>query len=112
MIAFVIAASALSFVVLNMDFATTQKAKTTIASGLEESRSAVQITGEVTEHGNATANRLTYYQIPVKVLPGGASISLETGNTAIRYFSKSIAFESIYRGYSKLRSIRTARKRS
>ena len=41
LIAFVIVAAALSFVVLNMGFSTTQKAKSTITSGLGEASSAL-----------------------------------------------------------------------
>jgi flagellin FlaB len=45
-----------------------------------------------------TANRLTYYAVPIKVSPGGQSVNLETNNTAIRYYSKSIVLESTYKG--------------
>jgi len=51
MIAFVIVAAALAFVVLNMGFSTSQKAKTTIISGLEESGSSMQLSGKVTSVG-------------------------------------------------------------
>ena len=60
LIAFVMVAAALSFVILNMGFSTTQKAKTTIASGLDESSSAMEITGGMLGNGNVTANRLAY----------------------------------------------------
>jgi flagellin FlaB len=98
LIAFVMVAAALSFVILNMGFSTTQKAKTTIASGLDEASSAMEITGGVTGHGNVTQNRLTYYAVPIKVSPGGQPVNVETGNTAIRYYSKNLIFESTYRG--------------
>lgn len=98
LIAFVMVAAALSFVILNMGFSTTQKAKTTIQSGLSEASSAMEITGGVVAGGNATLNRLNYLAIPVKVAPGGDSVNLETANTAIRYYSKNIALESIYKG--------------
>jgi flagellin FlaB len=98
LIAFVMVAAALSFVILNMGFSTTQKAKTTIQSGLSEASSAMEITGGVVGSGNVTQNKLNYMAIPVKVAPGGDSVNMETENTAIRYYSKSIALESIYKG--------------
>ncbi len=98
LIAFVMVAAALSFVILNMGFSTTQKAKTTIASGLDEASSAMEITGGVLGYGNVTDNRLSYYAIPIKVSPGGDSVNLETENVAIRYFSKNLALENIYMG--------------
>ena len=51
MIAFVIVAAALAFVVLNMGFTTAQKAKTTIIAGLGESSSSMQVEGKVTAVG-------------------------------------------------------------
>ena len=51
MIAFVIVAAALAFVVLNMGFSTTQKAKTAISSSVTESSSALEIAGKVTGFG-------------------------------------------------------------
>lgn len=98
LIAFVMVAAALSFVILNMGFSTTQKAKTTITSGLSEASSAMEITGGVVGSGNVTQNRLNFYAIPIKVAPGGESVNLEVENTAIRYYSKNIALESIYKG--------------
>ncbi|MGI0038884.1 MAG: archaellin/type IV pilin N-terminal domain-containing protein [Nitrososphaera sp.] len=98
LIAFVMVAAALSFVILNMGFSTTQKAKTTIASGLDESSSAMEITGGMLGNGNVTANRLAYFAIPFKISPGGDSANLEVENTAVRYYSKNIALESIYKG--------------
>lgn len=98
LIAFVMAVVALSFVMLNMGFSTTQKAKTTIQSGLSEASSAMEITGGVVGNRNVTQNKLNYLAIPVKVAPGGDSVNLEVENTAIRYYSKSIALESIYKG--------------
>src|SRR3990172_9259175 len=47
LIAFVIVAAALAFVVLNMGFSTTQKAKTTIVSTLAEAGSSLEIEGKV-----------------------------------------------------------------
>ena len=47
LIAFVIVAAALAFVVLNMGFATTQKAKTAIISSLGEAASSVEVSGKV-----------------------------------------------------------------
>ncbi len=47
LIAIVIVAAALAFVVLNMGFATSQKAKTSITSALGEAGSSLSISGKV-----------------------------------------------------------------
>jgi flagellin FlaB len=98
LIAFVIVAAALAFVVLNMGFSTTQKAKTTITTSLGEASSAIEIAGQVTAKGNTTALKLAYYGIPLKVASGGSSIDITASKTAVKYFSKSVSYDNIFRG--------------
>ena len=50
LIAFVIVAAALAFVVLNMGFATTQKVKTSITSALGEAGSSMQVSSKIIGH--------------------------------------------------------------
>lgn len=98
LIAFVIVAAALSFVVLNMGFSTTQKAKSTITSGLGEASSAVEIAGQVTAKGNTTASKVDAYTIPIKLASGGSSIDVTASKTAVKYFSKSVTYDNIFKG--------------
>ena len=102
MIAFVIVAAALAFVVLNMGFSTTQKAKTTIISGLSEASSSIEISGKVTGIGcTATANGcstpyLNATAIPIKVASGGDSINLATSSASVKYLSNTVEYDNIY----------------
>ena len=57
MIAFVIVAAALAFVVLNMGFSTTQKTKQAIISSSNEANSALTIAGKVVGSGNVSAGQ-------------------------------------------------------
>lgn len=98
LIAFVIVAAALAFVVLNMGFSTTQKAKTTIGSGLSEASSALEVSGIVTGTGDITNAKLKTISIPIKVAEGGSSINLAKATSAIKYFSKSVNYDNIYKG--------------
>lgn len=97
LIAFVMVAAALSFVILNMGFSTTQRAKVAIQDGLAEASSAMEMTGSVLGSGNSTANRLDYVAIPIKVSPGGDSVNLEAANVAIRYYTNKFHVDSTYR---------------
>lgn len=54
LIAFVVIAAALSYVVINMGFLATQKAKETISEGIAESTSALQLDGTVTARTDGT----------------------------------------------------------
>jgi len=107
MIAFVIVAAALAFVVLNMGFTTSQKAKTTIIAGLGESSSSMQIAGKVTgvgcsssssETACATTPELNATAFPIKITSGGDSVDLATATTAVKYLSNSVEYDDIYSG--------------
>ena len=104
MIAFVIVAAALAFVVLNMGFTTSQKAKTTIISGLEESGSSMQLAGKVTAIGCtstgtcSTTPVLNATSFPIKVTSGGESVDLALATTAVKYLSNSVEYDDIYSG--------------
>lgn len=107
MIAFVIVAAALAFVVLNMGFSTSQKAKTTIIAGLSESSSSLQISGKVTGIGCtsssgdpacSTNSKLNATAFPIKVTTGGNAVSLGEGTTAIKYLSNNVEYDDIYAG--------------
>ncbi len=104
MIAFVIVAAALAFVVLNMGFSTSQKAKTTIIAGLEESSSSMQLSGKVTgvgcttSAGGCTSGLLNATAYPIKITAGGESVDLALSTTAVKYISNSVEWDDIYSG--------------
>ena len=105
MIAFVIVAAALAFVVLNMGFSTTQKAKTTIISGLSEASSTLEVAGKVigiactTSAGSCGATPyLNATGIPIKIASGGDSVDLDPTRTQVKYLSNSVEYDNIYVG--------------
>ena len=112
LIAFVIVAAALAFVVLNMGFTTAQKAKTTIVSTLAEAGSSLEIEGKAIgssyQPGGGVASSLNATSFPIKIAGSGDSVNLSPGITAIKYLSNKITYDNIYNGtlnpntYSKL----------
>jgi len=97
LIAFVIVAAALAFVVLNMGFATTQKAKTSITSALGEAGSSISISGSIIGHSLSGANPMTAIMVPIKISSGGESIDLNTTRATISYLSNDVEYDNIYR---------------
>ena len=95
LIAFVIVAAALAFVVLNMGFATTQKAKTTIISSLSEASSGIAVSGKVTAIANVPAAKVNATSIPLKITSGGDSINLSNSTVSIKYLSNSVEYDNI-----------------
>jgi flagellin FlaB len=99
LIAFVIVAAALAFVVLNMGFFTTQKSKETIGSGLGEASTAIEIDGSVVAHVNTTKQNVTYIYVPLKLSAGKSPVDLTPGKATVAYWSptKGISYVDIYR---------------
>ncbi len=103
LIAFVIVAAALAFVVLNMGFATSQKAKTSIVATLGEAGSSLQVSGKVFAWANQTAGpgatpEIHVIGIPIKIASGGESVNLNQLFAAVKYISESATYDDIYEG--------------
>jgi len=102
LIAFVIVAAALAFVVLNMGFTTAQKAKTTIVSTLAEAGSSLEIEGKVIassyQPGGGSPSSLNATSFPIKIAGSGDSVNLNPSITAIKYLSNLITYDNIYNG--------------
>ena len=96
LIAFVIVAAALAFVVLNMGFSTTQKAKTAIIAAIEEAGSALEVAGKMTAAGDVQNQTLRIVSFPLKIVSGGATANLDGNATAIRYISSDVEYDNIY----------------
>ncbi|MEM4452738.1 MAG: archaellin/type IV pilin N-terminal domain-containing protein [Thermosphaera sp.] len=69
LIAFVIVAAALAFVVINMGMYTTQKSKEVMQQGLNEASTALEVDGTVLGYVDENTT-VTYIYIPLKVSPG------------------------------------------
>ena len=72
LIAFVIVASVFAYVVLSAGLFSTQKAKEAIHAGLEETRSTVELKGDIV--ARMVSGNVTEIYLTVGVTPGGASI--------------------------------------
>ncbi len=96
LIAFVIVAAALAFVVLNMGFATSQKAKTSITSALGEAGSSLTISGKVIAAAPAAGGFINATMIPLKLTSGGESVDLADTRATISYLGESIEYDNIY----------------
>ena len=100
-IAFVIVAAALAFVVLNMGFSTAQKAKTAIGSTLSSTGGTLEVEGKVIASsyrppGGAPSLNVT--SIPIKIALSGDSVNLNPSITAVKYLSNQITYDDIYAG--------------
>ncbi len=96
LIAFVIVAAALAFVVLNMGFATTQKAKTAIIAAVEEAGSSLEVAGKITAAGWVSQNSLNVTKIPLKIVSGGATSNLDGNFTSVKFISNFVDYDNVF----------------
>jgi len=97
LIAFVIIAAALSYVVINMGFYITQKTKETMQGGLDESLNAMQLDGLVTGRTNGNS-KLEYLIIPVKISVGGAAVDLSNKSVVISVYLENATLFNVHKG--------------
>jgi flagellin FlaB len=97
LIAFLIIAAALSYVVINMGFYTTQKTKETMQEGLDESLTALQLDGVVTAR-TGTQPKILYILIPVKLSAGRGAVDLGNTSVVVSVYMPSVTLLNIYEG--------------
>jgi flagellin FlaB len=98
LIAFLIIAAALSYVVINMGFYTTQKTKETMQTGLDESLTALQLDGVVTAKTNETSPHILYILVPVKLSAGRGAVDLGNTSVVVSVYLPNATLMNIYQG--------------
>ncbi len=83
LIAFVVVAAALAFVVLNMGFFTTQRSKETIGSGLAQASSSLEIDGTVLAKIDTENKKLDCMIIPLRLSAGQKPVDLTPNKASI-----------------------------
>jgi len=98
LIAFVVIAAALAYVVINMGFFAAQTAKSTINKGIQEATSALELDGFVTGKTNTTNPAITYLAIPVKLAVGEEEVDLATNTVVVAVQGGNFSLANIYSG--------------
>jgi flagellin FlaB len=97
LIAFLIIAAALSYVVINMGFYTTQKTKETMQTSLDESLTALQLDGVVTAK-TGTDRKIEYILVPVKLSAGRGAVDLSDSSVVVSVYLPSATLLNIHKG--------------
>lgn len=101
LIAFVLVAAAVAFVVLDMGMTSAQKAKQTMESGLQESSTALQVDGNVMAYVNSNGEVQDIF-IPLGVTPGTGYVSLAPSLMEVSIITPNASYSDIYIGVSDL----------
>jgi len=102
LIAFVLVASALAFVVLNMGMFTTQKTKEVIARAYEEATRAIDIAGNVVAKTTDDLSSLELVAIPIKLTAGSRAVDLDKTAVAITVIFPDGSANHIDNGFTHL----------
>ena len=97
LIAFVVIAAALAYVVINMGFYSAQMAKSTINKGIQEATSALELDGFVTGQTSSNGN-VTYLAIPLKLAVGQEDIDLGNNTVVVAVEGLNFSLANIYGG--------------
>jgi flagellin FlaB len=95
MIAFVVIAAALAYVVINMGFYSAQTAKTTIDQGVTEATSALELDGFITGKTNGSGD-VTFLAIPVKLAVGHQQIDMSNNTVVVAVQGANFSLANIY----------------
>lgn len=99
LIAFIITASVLAFVAINMGLFVTQKAKTTINKGEETASTALQLSGNILYASNFPTDTQSYWiYFTVSPSSGVSSVQLSPSTTSISFEApaSNISYSNIY----------------
>ncbi|MBC7112724.1 MAG: hypothetical protein H5T34_01660 [Candidatus Methanomethyliales bacterium] len=98
MIAFVVVASAVAYVVINMGFYAAQKSKETIGRGVDSASSSLELDGSVIGKVDSSGSCVEYLIIPVKLSVGKSQVDLANDTMMVTVLSSSFTIADIYEG--------------
>jgi len=97
LIAFVVIAAALAYVVINMGFYASQTAKSTINNGINEATSALELDGYITGWTN-NVSTVTFLAIPVKLAVGQQQVDMGNNTVVVAVQGGNFSLANIYTG--------------
>jgi flagellin FlaB len=97
LIAFVVIAAALAYVVINMGFYAAQTAKSTINNGINEATSALELDGYITGLTDSSGN-VNYLALPVKLAVGQQQVDLGSNTVIVAVQGGNFSLANIYSG--------------
>lgn len=98
LIAFVVIAASMAYVVINMGFFAAQEAKSTIGKGIQEATAALEIDGFVTGKTNSSTVGVTYLAIPLKLAVGQEQVDLSNSTVVVAVQCGNFSLANIYGG--------------
>jgi flagellin FlaB len=98
LIAFVVIAASMAYVVINMGFFAAQQAKSTIDKGIQEATSTLELDGFVTGKTNGSTAVVTYLAIPLKLSVGQGEVDLANGSVVVAVQCGNFSLANVYGG--------------
>jgi flagellin FlaB len=96
LIAFVVIAAALAYVVINMGFYSAQQAKSTINKGINEATSALELDGYITAYTNGS--QVQALAIPLKLAVAQQQVDMSGKTVVVAVEGANFSLANIYNG--------------
>jgi flagellin FlaB len=100
LIAFVLVAAAVAFVVLDMGMTSATKAKQTMVNGLQQASTALEVNGEILGLTTSSGNGVEELAIPLGVTPGTGYVSFDNATFVVSFTDQYGSYPNIYSGVS------------
>jgi flagellin FlaB len=97
LIAFVVIAAALAYVVINMGFYSAQTAKSTINKGINEATAALELDGYITGLTDANGN-VTAVAIPLKLAVAQQQVDMAKNTVVVAVEGSNFSLANVYNG--------------
>src|SRR5208337_1056583 len=97
LIAFVVIAAALAYVVINMGFYAAQESKSTINKGINEATSALELDDYITGLTSSTGN-VTALAIPLKLAVAQQQVDMAANTVVVAVEGANFSLANIYNG--------------
>jgi archaeal flagellin FlaB len=100
LIAFVVIAAALAYVVINMGFYSAQTAKSTISKGINEATSALELDGYITAwtNSNGSTCNVTALAIPLKLAVAQQQVDMAGNTVVVAVEGANFSLANVYNG--------------
>jgi len=98
MIAFVVVASAVAYVIINMGFYAAQKSKETIGRGVDSASSSLELDGSVVGKVDSSGLYIECLIIPVRLSVGRSQVDLGDQAVMVSVYSDDFALSDMYTG--------------
>ncbi|NHV45308.1 MAG: hypothetical protein HA493_01520 [Candidatus Verstraetearchaeota archaeon] len=98
MIAFVVVASVVAYVIINMGFFSAQKTKETIWRGVESASTSLELDGSIIGRADSNGNYIEFLIVPIRLSVGRTAVDLSNNSVVVSVIGSNFTITNLYKG--------------